>query len=164
MALEYLLRTNEYNQPQVLSGKDAIATKLILLLNMKKGTDPRHPLMGIDMIGRYRYCEEEDIDELQQEINSQIEKYFPLEISLNTRAYVTWDDGELRILINSDDTTYAFTATEEGAVFTLDDAKSDNYPTLDDDEEEDDFDNETYADDLSQSSLTYPGDAGDIGY
>ena len=118
MALEYLLRTNEYNQPQVLSGKDAIATKLILLLNMKKGTDPRHPLMGIDMIGRYRYCEEEDVDELQQEINSQIEKYFPLEISLNTRAYVTWDDGELRILINSDDTTYAFTATEEGAVFT----------------------------------------------
>ena len=50
MALEYLLRTNEYNQPQVLSGKDAIATNLILLLNMKKGTDPRHPLMGIDMM------------------------------------------------------------------------------------------------------------------
>ena len=68
------------------------------------------------------------------------------------------------ILINSDDTTYAFTATEEGAVFTLDDARGDNYPTLDDDEEEDDFDNEVYADDLSQSSLTYPGDAGDIGY
>jgi hypothetical protein len=159
MALEYLLRTNEYKKPHVLSGRDAIATKLVILLNMKPGTDPMHPEMGVDMPGRYRFCGQDDIDDLQEEINNQIETYFPIDISLSTNVKVVWDNSVIRAHITVDNTVYPFSTSDDGTM-SLDDVLGNTEPP-DDEDIEDDI---PEPDDYWDNAPTYPGDAGDIGY
>ena len=74
MPQEFLLTTNDYNEPKVLEGKDAIAAKLLLLLNMVPGTNPLHLEMGVDLSGRYRFCSEDDVDDLYYGVESLISK------------------------------------------------------------------------------------------
>lgn len=159
MALEYLLSTNEYNKPKVLSGRDALATKLIILLNMKPGTDPLHPEMGIDVCGRYRYCYEEDVSMLQEEIDNQIATYLPLEYSTGASITATWDDGEIDISITIDGTAYNFETSDNGVVFDLDDLRPESDEDIPDNEDDDD-DGEDYGALINDDALNYPGDEG----
>lgn len=74
---EGLFTTDKYNKPMLLHDKDAIAILLLRLLVMTPGTNPLHPEMGVDIWGRYEYCNEDELDELNEEIESQILAYLP---------------------------------------------------------------------------------------
>ena len=108
---EYLLSTNKYKKPYALTDKDALSVLIIRLLLMEPGTHPLHPEMGIDLIGRYRYCSKDDIPQLQNEIESQIETYLPGFHSLEVTPYIS--DSKLKIKVTIDDTLFNFTTGEE---------------------------------------------------
>lgn len=161
MALEYLLDTNEYKKPRVLSGRDALATKLIILLNMKPGTDRLHPEMGVDVIGRYRFCYEEDVDELQEEIDAQIAAYILQEDVNDVDVTVVYIEGELEIAITVDETTYNFKTSDDGVVFSLEAAANNAEEPADDfdDDDDDPAEDDEYVYD---NAPVYPGDEGAI--
>lgn len=81
---DYLLDLDDLGKPKVVdmsrieSGvfNPAILT-IIRLIIMRKGTDPDRPDMGIDIVGRYRFSFESELEMLEQEIKDQIETYLP---------------------------------------------------------------------------------------
>lgn len=107
---EYLLDTDAYNKPLVLKDKDALAVLLLRLLKMKPGDHPLHPEMGVDIVGRYRYCSAKDLPVLQREINNQISTYLPnyrtIDISVSSL------EGEILVSINIDGTMFNYTTGE----------------------------------------------------
>lgn len=74
---EYLLTTDEFNNPKVLQGKDAISQLLIHLILLEPGTYASRPTMGVGLVSRYRYTSEENLDVLKQDIEDQISTYLP---------------------------------------------------------------------------------------
>lgn len=74
---EYLLTTDEFNNPKVLQGKDAISQLLIHLILLEPGTYASRPTMGVGLVPRYRYTSEENLDVLKQDIEDQISTYLP---------------------------------------------------------------------------------------
>lgn len=121
MAQEYLLTTNDYKEPKVLSGKDAIAAKLLLLMNMIPGTNRLHLEMGIDLPGRYRFCSEDDLDDLETEIQTQIETYLPEYSSMINIKCQFNDEGLIETAVQIDDTVYGFDTNEEETKLSLND-------------------------------------------
>lgn len=121
MAQEFLLSTNEYNEPKVFSGKDAIAYKLLLLLNMSPGSNPLHPEMGVDLVHRYRYCSEDDLDDLKEEILTQVRVYLPtFETMIDCRLQFT-EDRLIETFLYIDDTVFQFQTNENETVLRLGD-------------------------------------------
>ena len=124
MPREFLLATNDYNEPKVLEGKDAIAAKLLLLLNTAPGTNPLHLEMGVDLSGRYRYCSEEDVDDLELEIRKQIEIYLPdYSTMINIKCQFN-QEGLIDTYIQIDDTVYGFSTDENETKLKLEDLTS----------------------------------------
>ena len=90
---DYLLDIDDLGKPKVVdmskieSGvfNPAILT-IIRLIIMRKGTDPDRPDMGIDIVGRYRFSFESELEMLQQEITDQIERYLPEFIPVNVQV------------------------------------------------------------------------------
>lgn len=121
MAQEYLLTTNDYKEPKVLGGKDAIAAKLLLLMNMIPGTNRLHLEMGIDLPGRYRFCGEDDLDDLETEIQTQIETYLPEYSSMINIKCQFNDEGLIETAVQIDDTVYGFDTNEEETKLSLND-------------------------------------------
>lgn len=118
---------------------------------MKPGTDFLHPEMGVDIIGRYRYCEENDIEDLQEEINNQINTYFP---NYNTVSVsVNFENSNIISKININDTLYTF-SSNDSTVRTLDSLLDNNTEIPDDGENiyEDGYSKaENYAEQLFES-------------
>ena len=110
---EYLFSTNKYKKPYVLKDKDALAVILIRLLLMKPGTNPMHPEMGIDVIGRYRYCNRSDLQTLRQEVRDQIECYLREYQSVEVEPILS--GGILKLNITIDDTIFKFTTDSKSA-------------------------------------------------
>ena len=81
---EYLLGLDDLQRPKMIDmsiiapGVTNSAVILIArLILMKKGTYPDHPDLGIDIQARYKFAFESELLTLQEEIQSQIEKYLP---------------------------------------------------------------------------------------
>ena len=81
---EYLLGLDDLQRPKMIDmsiiapGITNSAVILIArLILMKKGTYPDHPDLGIDIRARYKFAFETELLTLQEEIQSQIEKYLP---------------------------------------------------------------------------------------
>lgn len=108
MPNEYLFATDEYNKPKVLAEKDAVATLFLRLLLLKPGDNPMHPEMGVDIKGRWCYCLEKDLDQLESEISVQINTFLPdyksSEVSCSLESSV------LVISITYDDTLFTYSA------------------------------------------------------
>lgn len=104
---EYMLTTDEYTQPKIVTDKDAIAVLLLRLLLMVPGDNPDHPEMGVDVMGRYRYSYKSDLTKLNNEIRYQMDTYLP---SFNTiDIECTKIDDYIKISINIDNTLFNFT-------------------------------------------------------
>lgn len=110
---EYLLTTNKYKKPYVLKDKDTLAVLLIRLLIMAPGTNPMHPEMGVDVMGRYRYCNKSDLQTLRQEIRDQIECYLMEYQSVEVEPVLS--NGILKLNITIDDTIFKFTTDSNTA-------------------------------------------------
>ena len=77
---------------------------------MEPGENPMHPEMGVDVVGRYRYCSEDDIPDLKLEISKQMDAYLPNYRSTEIDCYIK--DKYLVIKIDIDGTSYSFSTDE----------------------------------------------------
>lgn len=74
---EYTLEVDEFNNPGIVEGSDAIRLLITRLLVLEPGSDPLHPDMGVG-IKNYRFnSSDSSLNELYKIITSQLEKYLP---------------------------------------------------------------------------------------
>lgn len=79
MALnEYTLSVNNFLEPDVKSGPEAVCKLLVQLLLLEPNTFDTHPDMGVGIVSRYRYSFTGHADELQRDFQNQITKYLPV--------------------------------------------------------------------------------------
>ena len=79
MALnEYTLSVNNFLEPDVKSGPEAVCKLLVQLLLLEPNTFDTHPDMGVGIVSRYRYSFLGHADELQKDFQNQITKYLPV--------------------------------------------------------------------------------------
>jgi len=116
---EYLLSTDEFNNPKVLEGEDAISQLLIHLILLEPGTYASRPTMGVGLISRYRYTSEDNLDKLRKDIADQISLYLP-EFSGVLVDLELDDEGQLIINIEINRTIYQYeTSKQEDNNITL---------------------------------------------
>lgn len=101
---EYLLSVDSYNQPVVITDKEAIALNLVRLILLNPGSDPMRPEMGVGL-KNYRYSL--TLDDLSDRIQSQIATYLPQYQDANV-AIIRTSDKVANIEITIDDTIYVY--------------------------------------------------------
>lgn len=121
MQREYLLTTNKFKEPSVVTGSNAIGLLLMRLIMMEPGTDPLHPEMGVG-IGNYRYTMDKEED-LRSRIESQISTYLPY-FSDAIVSLVYCPDHTVNIEISMNDVTYVYDSSEAPTPITLEDVTS----------------------------------------
>ena len=105
---EYCLGINEFNRPKSYKKEAATYILLARLILLNPGTYPTHPKMGVGLVKRYRYGDQNCLPELRSEIQSQIEQYLPqfsnidVELELHTNK-------ELHIRISVNEVLYEMT-------------------------------------------------------
>lgn len=115
--VEYVMTTDEFNNPMELKGKDAISKLFINLILLEPGTYNSRPGMGVGLISNYRYGDENDVEKLQREIRKQIDVYLPQFSGVTVNCSLV---GEaLRIDIIHNDTLYQFETVIQNNKVTL---------------------------------------------
>lgn len=74
---EYLLSTNNFKEPKVVNGSEAICILIVRLILMEPGSRIDMPDAGIGLNSRYAYLMESDIQALELEIQDQVSMYLP---------------------------------------------------------------------------------------
>lgn len=97
---ENLLSVDSYNKATQLTKQQGNYYNLIRLFIMEKGTNPLFPAMGIGLRSKYRFINEDDIPELQEESKDQIDTYLP-ELSIENIDISIDDDRGLTITVSS---------------------------------------------------------------
>lgn len=115
---EYLLSTNEYNEPSVAEGKTAIALLLVRLILLDPGSDPLHPDMGVGLKS-YRYSLDQ-LEDLKETIEKQIDMFLP-DFPDATVALIGTPDKICNIEITIQDTTYVYDSSTAPRPIRLDD-------------------------------------------
>lgn len=109
---EYLIGTDDFNNPKVVYGKKAIGVIVCRLLLLEPGTDPMRPEMGVGIVSKYRYMFPDNLNELKRDIAYQLNKYlFPYQRVAITMWVET--DKTLRMDIVIDDNTYKYVIEEQ---------------------------------------------------
>lgn len=109
---EYLIGTDDFNNPKVVYGKKAIGVIVCRLLLLEPGTDPMRPEMGVGIVSKYRYMFPDNLNELKRDIAYQLNKYlFPYQRVSITMWVET--DKTLRMDIVIDDNTYKYVIEEQ---------------------------------------------------
>lgn len=115
--VEYLLATDEFNNPMELKGQDAISKLFINLILLEPGTYSSRPGMGVGLISNYRYGDEADVERLQREIRKQIDIYLPEFVGVTVKCSLV--GTSLRIDIVHDDILYQFETVVQNNKITL---------------------------------------------
>lgn len=115
--VEYVMTTDEFNNPMELKGKDAISKLFINLILLEPGTYNSRPGMGVGLISNYRYGDENDVEKLQREIRKQIDVYLPEFSGVTVNCSLVGD--ALRIDIIHNDTLYQFETVIQNNKVTL---------------------------------------------
>ena len=119
---EYLLSVDDFNNPQVVEGKSAVALLLSRLIMLEPGSDPLHPDMGVG-IKNYRFDSNKNaIDEIRDSIQKQIETYLPTFQSAVIELSVD-NDKTLNINITIGDITYVYSSNVSKSENRLEDMK-----------------------------------------
>lgn len=117
MPVEYLLSTDDFNNPMELQGRDAISKLFINLILLEPGTYNSRPGMGVGLISNYRYGDENDVEKLQREIRKQIDLYLPEYAGVTVKCSLV--GNALRIDIIHNDTLYQFETAIQNNKITL---------------------------------------------
>lgn len=105
---EYLLTTDEFRNPKVISGPLAMGVLITRLLLLIPGTNPRHPDMGVG-ITTYRFMLESEMYNLQSRIRDQMNTYLPSDYRGSTKVNLTINPNKyLVITIVVDGTSYIY--------------------------------------------------------
>lgn len=90
---EYLLSTDKFKKPEVLTGNDARGKLILELLLLTPGHNQLFPKIGCNLI-YYRHMTKSQIPELKSIIEDQISTYLPecqadsVELSVNNSNYL----------------------------------------------------------------------------
>lgn len=76
-ANEYLLSINDINQPMSVTNNDKVVLFIVRLLLLEPGTYQSNPNMGVGLVSRYRYTQDQDIESLTTVVRDQIQTYLP---------------------------------------------------------------------------------------
>jgi hypothetical protein len=104
---ETLLSVDSFKKPRVLEGKEAIGTLLVRLIQLEPGTFASRPKMGVGLLSKYRYCDEDKAFELQEHIKSQIRTYLPEYQAVRVTTKLN-PGGKLTIDIAIDEILYRY--------------------------------------------------------
>lgn len=116
---EHLLTTDEFNNPKVLTGREAISQLLIHLILLEPGTYASRPTMGVGLVSRYRYNSEDSLEQLRQDIQDQVSIYLPEFGAVNVELSMDEED-RLIIDIEISGTIYRYeTSKQEDNNITL---------------------------------------------
>lgn len=85
---EPCLSVDDFNRPKILEGREAISTLLVHLILLEPGTYASHPTMGVGLVSRYRYNDEESLEQLQQDIEEQITTFLPEFEAVDVNVYM----------------------------------------------------------------------------
>jgi len=101
---EFLFSIDDFQNPKIVEGPEAVATLLVRLLLLEPGTIQSHPDAGVGLMSRYRYSQEGIAEELKSDFKNQIETYLP-QFS-QTQITVTERDKQLQITAEIDGNLY----------------------------------------------------------
>lgn len=74
---EYFLSVNSYLAPTEVTDEQAIYVLLVRLILLEPGSSEINPDMGVGIYSKWRYCNADDIPQLQSSILDQISTYLP---------------------------------------------------------------------------------------
>ena len=108
---EYLLDTDNFDEPKVLTDKAAIAALLTRLILLEPGTNPLFPTMGVGLVSKYRYLFKDQEGALKEDIKNQINQFLP-EANCTNVGLIYNDDKTIDIEITVDDTTFLYQSSK----------------------------------------------------
>lgn len=120
---EYLLTTDEFKNPKVITGATATGVLITRLLLMNPGTNPLHPDMGVGIGGeKYRYMLESEMYQLQNRIEEQMRTYLPSSFLPDSKVVLNISSNKyLVITISVDGTSYVYDTEESDTPIELSD-------------------------------------------
>lgn len=68
---------DNFNRPKIIKDVEAYYTMLVRLILLNPGTIKTHPNMGVGLIRNWRFCDHEELPELERVIYNQISTYLP---------------------------------------------------------------------------------------
>lgn len=119
---EYTLSIDSFNQPKAYKDKEAAALLILRLLLLEPGTNNSHPEMGVGIVSKYRFSDENAIDDLKLKIKDQIYTYLP-SLALQTVDLVL-KNKILYISIQTDDDSYVYQLDTDAKILTLESLKN----------------------------------------
>lgn len=85
---EPCLSVDDFNRPKILEGREAISTLLVHLILLEPGTYASRPTMGVGLVSRYRYNDEDSLEQLQNDIREQITTFLPEFEAVDVNVYM----------------------------------------------------------------------------
>lgn len=116
---EYLLSIDKFQTPKILKDKDAIFVLLIRLMLLEKGTIQSHPDMGVGIISRYRYSDEDKLQDLQLDIVNQINTYLPKLVGVDVKVSGDPVNKEILVSISVNGVLYTFSTDSNNKTLQL---------------------------------------------
>lgn len=108
---EYLLDTNNFEQPRILEDQQAIAALLTRLILLEPGTNPLFPTMGVGLVSKYRYMMQSKENQLKNDIKNQIATFLPQANCTNVKLIYN-NDKTIDIEITVDNTVFVYQSSK----------------------------------------------------
>ncbi len=108
---EYNLSTDNFNKPEVVTGREAVGLLIVRLILLEPGTNPNRPDMGLGLISKYRTMFPNQLADLRRDLYYQLETYLP-DYS-NVAITLTEKDKHLVFDITVDDNVYKYITVEQ---------------------------------------------------
>lgn len=106
---DYLFTTSTFNKPLVIKDKDAILTLVCRLILLEPGTLSMTPEAGVGLVSKYRYMNSETINDLEENIEEQINRFLPYFTQVNVNISLQ-ENKILLIELDLDDSIYTLKA------------------------------------------------------
>lgn len=111
--VEYFLGMDEFNHPKVYTNEDATYTLLIRLILLEPGTYVNHPNMGVGIVSKYRYAMEDKMDQLKEDITTQVGLYLPEFQDVTVTVAYNKISKEINIGVSIDKYVYELTYSQD---------------------------------------------------
>ena len=119
---EYLMSTNNFNEPAHLDGYEAECLFLTRLILLEPGTYPNHPDMGVGINTRWRYSGDNMLMDLESTIEQQITDYYPEFLLSSVKCKMGTDSLNNKVVfITISSTTMVYSFVSDGITLKLSD-------------------------------------------
>lgn len=106
---DHLFTTSTFNKPLVIKDKDAILTLVCRLILLEPGTFAMVPEAGVGLVSKYRYMDSDSIDDLEDSIKEQINRFLPYFTQVDVN--ISLQENKILIIeLDLDDSIYTLKA------------------------------------------------------